>query len=140
LWNQYNQSGALELSLNVSVATKTFPILAFRSLMLQLRHAVIDRGGVMQFAHTYLKQAVQKRYLTKAQFRHECQHHLINLFEAVPQVTDRKATELPWILWQLALDTGADSPDRSSILARLMHCICDLPMLEGCFPWIVSRL
>jgi nephrocystin-3 len=58
---------------------------------------LVQRSGLMNFAHDYMRQAVQSRYLTNEQKQTEVHLKLANLFEKAPP-SERSVDELPWQL------------------------------------------
>ncbi|MDM8563051.1 tetratricopeptide repeat protein, partial [Candidatus Marithioploca araucensis] len=84
-------------------------------LCLALRTAIVNRAGLLNFFHDYLRQAVEQRYLTDADKKMAVHRQLAEFFEQLPLDT-RKADELPYQLDQ-AGETG-----------RLQDCISEIPM------------
>ncbi len=89
----------------------------YSSLYLALRTAIVNRAGLLNFFHDYLRQAVEQRYLTDAEEKRAVHRQLADFFETLPLDT-RKADELPYQLEQ-AGETG-----------RLQDCISEIPMLS----------
>ncbi len=87
----------------------------YSSLYLALRTAIVNRAGLLNFFHDYLRQAVEQRYLTDAEEKRAVHRQLADFFETLPLDT-RKADELPYQLEQ-AGETG-----------RLQDCISEIPM------------
>ena len=85
--------------------------------LLALDYHLARRGGLLNFFHDYLRQAVRQRYLND-EAAIKVQHiKLANYFDQQP-LDERKAEELPW-QWQQAKEDE-----------KLRDCIADIPMFE----------
>jgi tetratricopeptide (TPR) repeat protein len=78
-----------------------------------LEDGLVDRDGVLAFAHEHLRKAVEQRYVPNADAAKALRLQLADDFAAKP-VDVRQADELPWLLRQ------ADSRD------RLCGCLLDI--------------
>jgi nephrocystin-3 len=72
----------------------------------------VHRSGFVNFAHDYMRQAVQNRYLTNEQKQTDAHLKLVNLFEKAP-LSERSVDELPWQLaegksWQMLFELLGD--------------------------------
>ncbi len=77
-----------------------------------LEDALVDRGGILNFAHDFLRAAVEAAFAADADRRKTLRLRLADYFEAQP-ITARTCDELPWLLKE------ADSPIR--LRACLLH-------------------
>jgi tetratricopeptide (TPR) repeat protein len=84
-------------------------------LYLALRTAIVNRAGLLNFFHDYLRQAVEQRYLTDVDEKRAVHRQLADFFEQLPLDT-RKADELPYQL------------EQAGKKARLQSCISEIPM------------
>ncbi len=62
-----------------------------------LEDSLVDRGGILNFAHDFLRTAVEKVFVTDLDKRDDLQLQLADYFEAQP-ITTRTCDELPWLL------------------------------------------
>ncbi|MDQ0291573.1 tetratricopeptide repeat protein [Oligosphaera ethanolica] len=76
------------------------PAALWSPLRCALEDGLVDRDGVLAFAHEHLRTAVQHRYLSKPKTVCALRLRLADLFEARP-VDIRQADELPWLLSKL---------------------------------------
>ena len=77
-----------------------------------LEEGLVDRGGVLNFAHDFLRTAVETAFITPAAVA-PLRHRLVDEFEAQP-ISARSCDELPWLLRQVG--------ER----ARLRACLLDM--------------
>jgi hypothetical protein len=77
-----------------------------------LEDSLIDRGGILNFAHDFLRTAVETAFVPDQDKRDDYQLQLADDFEAQP-ITARTCDELPWLLRE------TDSLDR--LRACLLH-------------------
>jgi len=78
-----------------------------------LEEGLVDRGGILNFAHDFLRAAVEAGFVPGENDRDQLRLRLADYFEAQP-VTARSCDELPWLLWQ------TESRD------RLRACLLDI--------------
>ncbi len=83
--------------------------------------ALVNRGGLLNFAHDYLRQAVAQRYLSDPAAQQAAHRQLAGYFSGLP-LDKRVADECPW-QWAEAGD-----------LERLKACISQIPML-----WLIEE-
>jgi nephrocystin-3 len=88
------------------------------SVLLAVDTHLARRGGLLNFFHDYLRQAVQQRYLNTEAAQQESHRQLARYFQQQPDITPRVAEELPW-QWQQAEEWEA-----------LKDCISAIPMFE----------
>jgi tetratricopeptide (TPR) repeat protein len=84
-------------------------------LYLAVQEALVNRGGVLNFFHDYLRQAVEGSYLATVEAQQEAHLALADYFEKQP-LTARVADEWPWQLAQ------------AKAWERLKGCISGLSM------------
>jgi AAA ATPase-like protein len=75
---------------------------------------LINRSGLIGFAHEYLRQAVERRYLPQAQLQYTA-HGLLATYFASCELSSRKVEELPWQLaeirnWSGLVETFSNLP------------------------------
>jgi nephrocystin-3 len=90
------------------------PQAVWSPLYLALQNALVSRGGLLSFFHDYLKQAVEKRYLSSGE-KQDWHLRLADYFDN-QELDNRVANELPWQLQQ------------AGEKKRLRSCISDIPM------------
>jgi tetratricopeptide (TPR) repeat protein len=91
-------------------------------LFLAMSDALVSRGGLLTFAHDFLRKAVQAARLPTEQKQQEAHLRLARYFEGQP-ATPRRTDELPWQLaegraWQRLRDLLADR----AFLAHAWEC------------------
>ncbi|MCJ7531867.1 MAG: DUF4062 domain-containing protein [Anaerolineales bacterium] len=91
---------------------KDVPRAVWSPLYLALEEALVERGGVINFFHDFLRQAVQDHYLPEEETRHGMRLRLADYFEQ-RGLDSRQVDELPWLLaqaeeWQRLYDRLAD--------------------------------
>ncbi len=70
------------------------------TFLLALEYQLMQRGGLLDFYHDFLRSAVDYRYLGNSSERHRGLHlRIADYFEEQP-ISSRKADELPWQLVQ----------------------------------------
>jgi nephrocystin-3 len=78
-----------------------------------LEEGLVDRGGILNFAHDFLRTAVADAFVPDQEQRDDLRLQLADDFEQQP-VSARSCDELPWLLWQ------ANQRD------RLRACLLDI--------------
>ena len=68
-----------------------------------LEESLVDRGGILNFAHDFLRTAVETAFVSHEAKRDELRLRLADDFEQQP-VSARSCDELPWLLRQTASD------------------------------------
>ncbi|MSQ48714.1 MAG: DUF4062 domain-containing protein, partial [Deltaproteobacteria bacterium] len=66
-------------------------------LMLALGDGLVDRGGLLTFAHDFLRQAVEDAYLPTATLKHQAHQQLADYFMR-QEISLRQLDECPWQL------------------------------------------
>jgi nephrocystin-3 len=64
-----------------------------------LEEGLVDRGGILNFAHDFLRSAVEAAFVSGRQRRDELRLRLADFFEKQP-ISSRNCDELPWLLAQ----------------------------------------
>ena len=82
-------------------------------LALALENSLFDRGGLLNFFHDFIRQAVEQRYLKSAEEREHVHLRVAEYFASMEGFPVRKLDELPWQLqqageWQGLFDLLAD--------------------------------
>ena len=90
------------------------PLALWTPLRAALEDSLVDRGGILNFAHDFLRTAVETSFVADDDKRDELRVRLADYFEQEP-VSERSCDELPWVLRQ------ARQRD------RLRSCILDIP-------------
>ncbi|MDF0649890.1 MAG: tetratricopeptide repeat protein [Nitrospira sp.] len=74
-----------------------------KAIWAPFRHAMedllVDRGGILNFAHEYLGSAVESAIVRDQDQQYTFRIQLADYFEA-QSVSERNSDELPWLLWQ----------------------------------------
>ncbi|MCX6876219.1 MAG: tetratricopeptide repeat protein [Verrucomicrobia bacterium] len=89
------------------------PLAVWTPLRAALEDGLVDRAGILNFAHDFLRAAVATMFAPDQAKQRDLRLQLAGFFEAEP-VTARACDELPWLLWQ------TESP------ARLRACLLDI--------------
>ncbi|OAD21448.1 nephrocystin-3 [Candidatus Thiomargarita nelsonii] len=84
-------------------------------LFLAVQDALVNRGGLLNFYHDYLRQAVERRYLPSVEDQNGWHLRLADFFDK-QEIGARVADELPWHL------------DEAGAKERLRNCISEIPM------------
>ena len=98
------------------------PLVLWTPLRAALEDSLVDRGGILNFAHDFLRSAVETAFVPDLDRRDDLQLQLADYFENQP-ITPRTCDELPWLLKE------TDS------LVRLRACLLDI----DCFLLIKDR-
>lgn len=93
------------------------PSATWSPFYLSLADSLINKNGIYNFFHDYLRQAVETRYLPTKEHKNEHYKRLSKFFASRP-MSDRVATELPYLY--------AKSDD----LNKLHECLCDLELFQ----------
>ena len=96
------------------------PHLSWSPLSLALQDSLVNRSGLLDFFHDYLRQAVNKKYIQTVKTEKNIHLRLADYFKP-KEIDDRKIDELPWQLsqaqeWEL-----------------LQECLIDLPFFEAAY-------
>jgi nephrocystin-3 len=75
------------------------PLATWSPLRAALEEGLVDRGGILNFAHDFLRSAVEAAFVQDEACRNQFRLQLANDFEQQP-ITARSCVELPWLLWQ----------------------------------------
>jgi tetratricopeptide (TPR) repeat protein len=91
----------------------TLPLDIWAPLRAALEEVLVDRGGVLNFAHDSLRAAVETAFVPNEDRRDELRLQLADDFERQP-ISARSCDELPWLLLQ------------TESYQRLRHCLLDI--------------
>ncbi|MEI7902822.1 MAG: tetratricopeptide repeat protein, partial [bacterium] len=75
------------------------PLATWAPLRAALEEGLVDRAGILNFAHDFIRAAVQAAFVSDEDKRDDFRLQLADYFEAQP-VSARSCDELPWLLWQ----------------------------------------
>ena len=75
------------------------PLAIWTSLRAALEEGLVDRGGILNFAHDFLRAAVETAFVPDEEKRDKLRLQLADDFENQP-ISARSCDELPWLLWQ----------------------------------------
>jgi nephrocystin-3 len=75
------------------------PLATWSPLRAALEEGLVDRGGILNFAHEFLRSAVEAAFVPGEARRDELRLQLADEFEQQP-ITARSCDELPWLLQQ----------------------------------------
>jgi nephrocystin-3 len=94
------------------------PTATWAPLRAALEDMLVDRGGFLNFAHDFLRTAVQTAFVADEDRQDEYRLRLAGYFEMQP-ISARNCDELPWLLWE----TESFSRLRASLLDidRFLH-------------------
>jgi tetratricopeptide (TPR) repeat protein len=73
------------------------PLATWAPLRAALEEGLVDRGGILNFAHDFLGAAVEAAFVPDANAAKHLRLWLVDEFEAQP-ITTRSCDELPWLL------------------------------------------
>jgi nephrocystin-3 len=87
----------------------------FTPFYLAAENALVLRAGLLNFGHSYLRAAIQERWLGNNEFVNQCYHQLATYFANIKEATRRKLSELPSLLihlqeWEKLRDLLAEIP------------------------------
>ncbi|MBK6965757.1 MAG: hypothetical protein IPH20_17995 [Bacteroidales bacterium] len=74
------------------------PQAVWSPLRAALEESLVERGGILNFAHDYFKTAVEKIYLQDINVINKFRNIIAGYFENQP-ITARNSDELPWLLF-----------------------------------------
>ncbi len=96
------------------------PLNTWAPLRAALEEGLVDKGGILNFAHDFLRSAVETAFLPNLDKKDDYRIALADYFESKPP-TDRNCDELPWLLWQ------------TELFERLRKCLLNIDrFLEIC--------
>jgi ATP-dependent transcriptional regulator len=109
------RSGLSEAELLDMLGSEGLPLpqRVWAPLALALENSLFDRGGLLNFFHDFIRQAVEQRYLKNAEEREHVHLRVAEHFASMEGFPVRKLDELPWQLqqageWQGLFDLLAD--------------------------------
>ncbi len=75
------------------------PLAIWSPLRAALEDSLIDRGGILNFSHDFLRSAVEKAFVFDVDKKDDFRIQLADYFEQLP-IDSRICDELPWLLMQ----------------------------------------
>ena len=118
IWGSHSGLAESELLDLLGADGQPLPSAFWSPLYLAADHSLVSRGGLLDFFHDYLRQAVCQRYLPDADRQRRIHARLADYF-AARELSPRKVGELPW---QLAQARGWE---------RLRDLLGDLPFFQA---------
>ena len=100
LWTARRGLSETELLDLLGDGAEPLPQAVWSPLHLAARSSLVDRGGLLGFAHDYLRAAIHDRYLTTDEQEAMVRRRLVDYFDR-RRLSDRAADELPHQLTQL---------------------------------------
>ena len=100
LWAARRGLSEVELMDLLGADGEPLPRAYWSPLYLALEGSLLSRGGLIGFAHDYLRQAVEDRYLSKEKEQRNSHVRLADYFETQPGQSSRRLDELSWQLAQ----------------------------------------
>ena len=95
LWAARRGLSETELLESLSTQGSSFPRVLWSPLFLAAAEALVNRGGLLTFAHDFLRKAIHAAYLPTLDDQHRAHRALATYFEWQPQ-GPRQLDELPW--------------------------------------------
>ena len=89
------------------------PLATWSPLRAALEEGLVDRGGILNFAHDFLRSAVEAAFVPDSERRDALRQQLADEFEQQP-ISARSCDELPWLLRQ------------TESFVRLRACLLDV--------------
>lgn len=98
VWAARNGLAESELLELLGQEGKPMPAAYWTPMYLACGHALVNRSGLLTFAHDYIRQAVKKRFVTSDEIRLDIHRYLANYFAEKGLDDNRALTEVPWQL------------------------------------------
>ena len=108
-----SETELLELLRRADKKEDKLPPAVWSPLRAVLDDFLLERGGVLNFAHDYLRMAVEKEFVPDIDVCDDFRLKLADYFEAQP-ITPRSCDELPWLLKE------------TESFTRLRDCLLDI--------------
>jgi tetratricopeptide (TPR) repeat protein len=118
LWAARRGLSETELLESLGTQGSPLPRAVWSPLFLAAADALMNRGGLLTFAHDFLREAVREAYTVAPQNQEHAHVCLADYFES-RELGQRKADELPWHLL------------RAQKWVRLVRVLTDLPILDA---------
>lgn len=100
IWSARNGLTEIELLQLLKTNNLTqLPLAIWAPLSAAMEEGLVDRGGILNFAHDFLRVAVESVFLPDIDKKDDYRIALADFFEAQPP-TKRSSDELPWLLYQ----------------------------------------
>jgi nephrocystin-3 len=78
------------------------PVAIWSPLRAVLEESLVDRGGILNFAHDFLRSAVENSFVNIEKGKHNFRTRLVDYFEGLAP-TARTCDEIPWLLKRVKL-------------------------------------
>jgi tetratricopeptide (TPR) repeat protein len=104
LWAARRGLSEVELKELLGSEGKPMPMAYWSPLSLALEQSLLNRSGLIDFAHDYLRKAAENLYLPEIIMQQQSHLRLADYFEARPGESPRRMDELPWQLaaaWEM---------------------------------------
>jgi len=75
--------------------------MAMSPFLFSIQEFIVNRGGMLNFFHDYLRQAVEAKYLSTESAKNQYRRRLVQFFEGPECNPDRRLVELPWLLYKM---------------------------------------
>jgi len=102
LWAARRGLSEIELLESLGTAGSPLPRAVWSPLYLAAGDALVNRGGLLTFAHDFLREAVRDAYLPD-ETREQAAHRILAAYFETQQLGQRQLDELPW-QWQGAAE------------------------------------
>jgi len=122
LWAARRGLSETELLELLGTEREPLPQAHWSPLFLAAEQSLTSRGGLLNFFHNYLRQAVQDRYISSETDQRDAHLRLANYFARHTEWTHRKLDELPWQL--------AEAHERQQLHDVLTEEACFLGLRE----------
>ncbi len=76
------------------------PMVIWAPFRAALDESLVDRGGILNFVHDFLRSSVEKEFLPDQDIKNRYRKMLADYFGTLPP-TIRSCDELPWLLWHI---------------------------------------
>jgi tetratricopeptide (TPR) repeat protein len=98
LWSARRGLSETELLEALGKVDRPFARALFSPLYLAMSDSLINRSGLLTFAHDFLRQAVEESYIPSTLHRQNFHKRLVEYFQRQKGWSERKLDELPWQL------------------------------------------
>jgi tetratricopeptide (TPR) repeat protein len=98
IWAARRGLSEVELLELLGEGSEPLPHRLWSPLYLALEGGLVDRGGLLDFFHDYLRQAVETKYLISEKDKENAHIWLVGYFGLLEDSSVRKIDELPWQL------------------------------------------
>ena len=92
---------ALEISLNLKMSAKTFPVFEFSRLLRRVAFGLTERSGAFSILHKSFKDSIFTRYLSDKDFEYQIRKTLADALMTQPY-SEWKASQVSFARYQVA--------------------------------------